>query len=36
MVPDTFNIIDRFITDIFQEGIIAGIHAAGKHEILPD
>ncbi|MBA7552948.1 hypothetical protein ES705_45527 [subsurface metagenome] len=36
VVSQTFYIIDGFLPDIFKESMISGVHAAGKHKILPN
>src|ERR1041385_4287047 len=35
MIPKPTNIILRFCPDVIQKLLITGIHAASKHELLP-
>src|SRR5947209_17781421 len=36
MIPQTLYVIDSFLADIIEKLLIAGIHAASEHEILPN
>src|SRR5712691_12125689 len=36
VVPQTLDIINRLLSDIFQKIMVRGIKAASEHEILPD
>src|SRR5437870_13187854 len=36
MIPQTLYVIDSFLADIIEKFLIAGIHAASEHEILPN
>ena len=36
MVSQALNIVDRFRTNVIEKLLSCGIHAASKHEILPD